>query len=352
MNAASTPCPTFTPGALGYPLLLVQKVLGWLGMILLLSALVSLVDGLTAEMQRGPDRLDVLAGTESLLSGPIPVKKAELSDFTVQGNSADGQVRLVLDDFFASHWFGSGMWRGRLVVGDNPGIGEYHMVVEFRDAPPKGAQKYRVVVWADEASMREGSYSWVTRQFGYSPFMAAGYLLPLGLLVCVVNFLFGRQRANMLQAVGCGEMFKVMRGEGNSEKAKAIGAGRVEASFALGEQHGVTLGQRCLVMRPDATPVMEALVAFCDVRHSSFLLDSSDDVRAGDVVFPLQAGMVTAVSETSSGADAGGKVPQPAAILPQGVPLAPFRPATARDRQPEGAAGAEAADADKPSGNQ
>lgn len=301
-------------------------------MLLLVSALLSLVDGLTAEMQRGPDRLDVLAGTEAPLSGPIPVKKAELSDFTVQGNSPDGQVRLVLDDFFASYWFGSGMWRGRLMVGDNPGIGEYHLVVEFRDAPPKGAQRYRVVVWADEDSMREGSFSWVTRTFGHSPFITAGYLFPVGLCIGLLNFLLGRQRAGKLQAAGCGEVFKVMRGEGNSEKAKAIGKGRLEASFTLGEQHGVTLGQRCLVMRPDATAVMEALVAFCDVHHASFLLDSSDDVRAGDVVFPLQPGMTTALNEKSGSSDGGEKTvaqAAPSTRLPQGVPLTPFRPSTA-----------------------
>lgn len=348
MNVSSPQYPSFTPSSLGLTQLRAQKVLGWLAMLFMLAAFASLVDGLTAEMQRGPNRLDVMAASETPLSGPIPVKKAELDDFYVQGNAPDGQVRLVLDDFFASYWFGSGMWRGRLVVGDNPGIGEYHMVVAFRDAPPKGAQNYRVVVWADEASMRQGSYSWVTRTLGYSPFATAAYIAPMGLLLCIVNFLLGRQRANRLQAAGCGEVYKVMRGEGGSEKAKAIGAGRQEVSFSLGEIHGMALGQRCLIMRPDGSPLMEATVVFCDARHSSFLLNSDEGVRAGDVVFPLQPGMQTPLSSLSTstsqnrnadgeGAFCSSEGKEKAGAAPLGgVPLSPFRPATKGTVPPAG----------------
>ena len=340
MTVSAPSRPSFSSASLGFSLLRTQKVLGWLALLLLLSAFASLVDGLTAEMRRGPNRLDVLVNSETPLSGPIPVKTAELDDFSVQGNAADGQVKLVLDDFFASYWFGSGMWRGRLVVGDNPGIGEYQMVVQFRDAPPKGAQSYRVVVWADEESMREGSFSWVMREYGYSPFVVAGCLFPVGLLLATVNFLVGRQRAQRLQNAGCGEVYKVMRGDGGSKKAQAIGAGRKEATFGLGEQHGLVLGQRCLVMRPDGTPVMEGTVAFCEVRYSSMLLNSDDDVRAGDVVWAIPAHMAgltlphmmagtkgaddSAALEAEAGS-AGQKTPSPAHVTRPGTSLAPFR---------------------------
>ena len=337
MNAPSPHSPAFSPEALGFPLLRVQKMLGWLALLFILAAFASLVDGLTAEMRRGPDRLDVVAGSETPLSGPIPVKKAELDDFYVQGNAPDGQVRLVLDDFFASYWFGSGMWRGRIVVGDNPGIGEYHMTVAFRDAPPKGAQNYRVVVWADEDSLREGSFSWVVRTFGRSPFGVAGAFAPVGLLLGAVNFLVGWRRAKLLQLAGCGEVYKVMSGDGGSKKAQAIGAGKKEATFGLGEEHGLALGQRCLVMRPDGRPMQAATVAFCDVRYSSMLLDSHADVRAGDVVFPLQPGMRTPLDPPDAPASQGGAAvthqekestvtARPAMPPVSGAPLAPLRP--------------------------
>ena len=304
-SSASSPC--LSPQALGYPLLRLQKALGWLGMLVLLAAFASLVDGLTAEMMRGPNRLDVLPGSTTPLSGPMPVKQADKSDFLVEGNSPDGQVRLELDDFFASYWFGSGMWRGRLVVGDRPGIGQYQMLVAFRDAPAKSVQDYRVIVWADAESMREGSFSRITREWGLSPFWVAGFLFPGGIFLALLNFLVGRQRNKHLRAALCGEVYKIMRGAKGSDAP-------LEVTFGLGQSHGVYVGQPCDIMRPDGQPVLEGVVAFCEPRHASLLLPPMADVRAGDVVRPLPASEAAAPVK-------------PAATVPlSGVSLSPLRP--------------------------
>ena len=261
----------------GYGLHQAQKLCGWLTMLIFLAGFAALVDGLTAEMQRGANRIDTLPGTVTPLSGPIPVKKAELEDFFVLGNAPDGQVRLELDDFFSSYWFGSGMWRGRLVVGDNPGIGEYPLVVEFRDAPPKAAQHYRVMVWSDAEALRQGSFSWVFREYGQEPFRLAAVLLILGVLGALGNFLLGRLWQRALRRQGCAEIYKVLLAR---ESGK-------EVTFGLGKNDGVTLGQAWEVARPNGTPLGQSRVAFCEPRHASLLVPDAVDVRPGDVARPV-----------------------------------------------------------------
>lgn len=256
----------------GTGVLRLQKIVGWCAMALMVAGFLVLVDGLVAEMQRGPNRIDVIPDTVTPVSGPIPVKKAELDDFFVVGNAPDGQVKLVLDSFFASHWFGSGMWRGRLVVGSNPGIGDYPFIVEFRDAPPKAAQQYRVVVWQDEQAMRAASFSYVMREFGLSPFQTAAVLLLSGILAGVVNFLLGVKWQRALGAQGLTEVYKVVR----MKEADGL-----EATFGFGAAHGVRVGQRCTLFDPDGRVLWRGPVAFCEPQHASVLLPDAVPATPG-----------------------------------------------------------------------
>lgn len=269
--------PELPPLHTGLGLLRWQKILGWLTTVVLLAGFAVLVDGLVAEMQRGPNRIDALPASVTPLSGPIPVKKAELEDFFVQGNSPDGQVRLELDSFFASYWFGSGMWRGRLVVGDNPGIGEYPFIVEFRDAPPTAAQQYRVVVWQDAEAMREGSFSYVLRETGQEPFRTAAVLLGTGLLAMLLNFLLGRRWQHLLRRQGCGEIYKVL----------LAGEDGQEATFSMGVRQGMRVGQPCQVLTPGGVLAGEYVVAFCEPNHASLLVPADAEIRPGWIVRPL-----------------------------------------------------------------
>ncbi len=247
-------------------------------MLFFLAGFAALVDGLVAEMRMGMNRLDVLPGTETPVSGPVPTKNARHADFYVQGNAPDGQVRLVLDDFFASYWFGSGMWRGRFVVGDAPGIGDYPFVVEFKDAPPRSAQNYYVVVWPDADSMRAGSFSFVYRETGVKPFLVAAVMGIVGLLLGLVNFLLGRYWAGQLRTAGCGEVYKVVR----------VNDGQTDVTCSIGADGGMAAGQECLICRPEGEPVARARVSQCDPRHATLALPADSGVRAGDVVCPVR----------------------------------------------------------------
>lgn len=255
------------------------KLSGWVAMLVFLAGFAILVDGLVAEMRRGPNRLDVTPQSETPLSGPIPVKKAELEDFYVQGNSPDGQVKLILDDFFASYWFGSGMWRGRLVVGDNPGIGEYPFVIQFEGAPARSAQQYKVIVWPSRTALRTGSESWVMRELDWNPFGLAAIVIPSALFLGLINFLFGRHWAHTLAAAGYGEVFKTIRG-----KDSPI----IEVSFSLGEKDGVFMGQKCYFYQPDGTYADSGEVVMCEPGHAAVNLPVGTRVTSGHVVYPLK----------------------------------------------------------------
>lgn len=257
----------------------IYKLSGWIAMLVFLAGFAILVDGLAAEMRRGPNRLDVTANSETALSGPIPVKKAELEDFYVQGNSPDGQVKLVLDDFFASYWFGSGMWRGRLVVGDNPGLGEYPFVIEFKDAPARSAQQYKMVVWPTMDALRAGSESWVMRHLDWNPFGLAAIVIPCALLLGLLNFLLGRRWAHSLAALGYGEVFKTVRA-----KDSPI----MEVSFGMGERDGIFLGQHCYFYSADGDFTDDGTVVMVEEGHSAVNLDRATKVTSGYVAFPLR----------------------------------------------------------------
>lgn len=248
-------------------------------MIVFLAGFAILVDGLVAEMRRGPNRLDVTVNSETPLSGPIPVKKAELEDFYVQGDSPDGQVKLVLDDFFASYWFGSGMWRGRLVVGDNPGLGEYPFVILFKDAPARSAQQYKVVVWPTMSALRAGSQSLVMQYLDWNPFGLAAIVIPSALVLGLVNFLLGRLWARSLAAQGYGEVFKTIRA-----KDSPI----IEVSFGMGERDGISMGQHCYFYSPDGIYADNGSVVMVEPGHSAVNLARDTRVTSGYVAFPVQ----------------------------------------------------------------
>lgn len=254
------------------------RISGWVAMLVFIGAFAALVDGLVAEMRMGVNRLDMLPGTEIAVSGPMPVKTAEPEDFYVQGNAPDGQVKLVLDGFFSSYWFGSGMWRGRLVVGDTPGIGDYPFVVEFKNAPPRSGQTYTVVVWPDAESLRQGSFSLLFRELGYKPFPTAAVLGITGLLLGVANFLSGRYWAQRLRAAGCGEVYKIVR----------IDDEHIDVTFSLGAEGGISPGQECVICRPDGTPMARARITQCESRHATLALPVDSDVTSGYVVCPVR----------------------------------------------------------------
>lgn len=254
------------------------KVSGWVALLLFLCGFAALVDGLITEMRLGPNRLDVLPASTLPLSGPIPIKDATKEDFAVEGSSSSNEVEIKLDDFFSSYWFGSGMWRGQLVVGEKPGIGDYFFIVRFRGAPEKSAQFYHVAVWENATAMRKASFSFVMRTFGVSPFWTAGFIIPLGLIAGFINFIFGRIWVKNLNKSGIAEVFKVVRPKG---------AEKIEVAFGLGAEHGMQIGQEFMIFQPYGSFIGQGQVELLEPKYSAVMLPANcNKVTSGCVAIP------------------------------------------------------------------
>ena len=65
-----------------------------IAMVLLALSLLSLADGLLAQMQRGVNRIDGIPGGVYSVSGPMPPNTERVEEFVVDGGSRDGQVVL------------------------------------------------------------------------------------------------------------------------------------------------------------------------------------------------------------------------------------------------------------------
>ena len=339
-----------------------QKSLGWITMLILFAGFFSLADGLFAEMRRGPLRLDVLPGSLTALSGNVPIERPTREDFLllaytppedVPGMDApvappatdtapdsdggpalgppDPAVTLELEGFFSSYWFGSGMWRATLKVGDAPRLGEHLMIVRFKGAPKTSEQVYRVYVWPDAQTMQQGSFSAVTRHTGLSPFLLAASLLPLGLALLGGNWLLGRAWQGLLRRSHMAEVHGI-KYDGDT----------VELTFALGSEDGVRLGQLCALYdaaapdggsgtgaaRANALPEC-APVSLCKPRMASVLLPRSTRLPATVVACPLEGAHVPMRSPLA----VPPSILQPAA----GTFTGPEAPKPARERDPGGA---------------
>ena len=125
-----------------------QRISGWIAMILLVLAGLSLIDGLVGQMMRGPNRVDALPGGTYAVSGPMPPRTERVEEFVVDGNTRDGQVALVPVDVYKGYWFGGGMWRGEVRIGEKPYHGTFHFAVHDAFGEKQNPSLiFEVVVW-------------------------------------------------------------------------------------------------------------------------------------------------------------------------------------------------------------
>ena len=134
-----------------------QRRTGLLAALVLGLAVLVLVDGLQALMRAGSYHLDIVAGQGTMLSGPIGIDKPRDSDLLVSVTPEGAPLSFRLDGFFASYWFGNGMWRGEIVAEQGATPGTYALSVRVRGTPASATQRYEVTVWSDAASLRQGA---------------------------------------------------------------------------------------------------------------------------------------------------------------------------------------------------
>lgn len=186
-----------------------QRRTGLLAALVLGLAVFVLVDGLQALMRSGSYHLDIVAGQGTMLSGPIGIDKPRDSDLLVSVTPEGAPVSFRLDGFFASYWFGNGMWRGEIVAEPGATPGTYALSVRVRGTPASATQRYEVTVWSDAASLRQGAHSLTVSLLGFNPFWLAGILACIGVVPGLLSFLDGRRIVRLLWYAGFSEVFRI-----------------------------------------------------------------------------------------------------------------------------------------------
>ena len=204
----------------GSDFLLWQRRTGLVAMALLALALLSLADALVGGLAGNRGLIELLPGTSFAISGPMPPRTETIDAFVIDGEPADGSVRLVPRAVFAGFWFGGAMWRGAIEVAAEAREGSHLLTVHDRYGEKQNpALVFQVRVWPDLAARNAHSPSRLTRLTGQSPYAFALGFAIVGLFAGAANFLCGRLWTRHLHAHRCGEIYRARRSDQGMEVA-------------------------------------------------------------------------------------------------------------------------------------
>lgn len=208
----------------------------------------ALLDGLIAKFREPFNLFEVLPGAVVEINGPLPEDVKQVESLSYISNSP--QLRIDFETIHSGYFLGGNMWRGRLVVSPDTPPGKYVLAVRL----PKGSSQkppppYGVEVFADQLSLRLSARSLILRHMGLSPWLAAGFFIPLLGVNLLVVFRYSRRIEGLLAKEGLAEIYKVNRGEGYYLIA-----------FGFGEEHGLTLGQEFSILDPEGHRVGDGKV--------------------------------------------------------------------------------------------
>jgi hypothetical protein len=257
----------------GAGLVLWQRRAGILAMVLLTGALLSLADALIGGFKGSQSAIELIPDSRFLISGPMPAKTEAIKDFIIDGQPADGSVRVIPEDVFSGYWFGGAMWRGAIVVAPEAREGDH--VITVKD--PFGEKQnptlvYKVRIWSDLAALNAHSPSRLTRMTGRSPYLFAVSLVLCGFIAGGVNFLLGRLWARHLATHNCGEIYK---------RRKTVLGTEITCELRCGE--AVRPGMRGTIYRPSGELLCSARVASCEKGEVVMQVSKPELVRLGDV---------------------------------------------------------------------
>jgi len=188
-----------------------QQIAGFWSALILSAAILAMLDGLQAVVRGSAYQLDLIPGEREEISGPCPSALPKPSDLVVRIEPEGAPIRFLFDDFYASYWTGTGMWRGAIAAEEVADRQRCTVHVSFRNAPVK-ALEFIVLLWEDAAARQAAALSWVRRYSGLNPFLAALGLGLVGLACGLVNFTLSRRTQAALRALGLNEIFRVKRG--------------------------------------------------------------------------------------------------------------------------------------------
>jgi hypothetical protein len=242
-----------------------QHAAGKISAFFLILACLGLVDGLQGIMRTGSDTLEFMPGQSVMIAGTTASKNPKASDLQTSIIPDNGLLVFDFEGYFPSYWFGSGMWRGTVRADTGCPPGRYELTLRFRGAPARHAQKFTVIIWADENDMRAGSLFFIQRLFGINSFIPAGAGLAIALLCGVATYRAGRRYFVILGEMDCAEIFYV-----GSEKETLVLWCLVDKNRPLPP------GQTHAVLAPDGRIIGQAVVA--EQKKSTLVLHAPADM--------------------------------------------------------------------------
>jgi hypothetical protein len=188
--------------------------------------------------------------------------------------TSSDQLKVIFEAIHKGYFLGGDMWRGQLIVGPNISPGEYNLsVLPKRAASSRKAPAFRILVFADAASLQQSSTSLIRRWFGISAFVVAAGCLPGILLAFGAVFLLSGRREALLAATGQAEVYQVTKGDGG-----------YEIRFGLGTAHGMSPGTRIVIYNAEGHQVGTGTVEECNRKISVAQATSDQEIKAGYLV--------------------------------------------------------------------
>jgi hypothetical protein len=235
-------------------------------------ALLCLVDGLLVAFREPADLVKVLPGASVDVNGELTDEAHQVEDLTFTSDS--DQLQVTFEAIHKGYFLGGDMWRGRLNVGPGISPGQYHLsVLPKRAASPRKAPAFRILVFADAASLQKSSTSVIRRWFGISAFQVAAGCLPGILLAFGAVYLLSGKRDALLAASGQAEIYRVTKGDD-----------AYEIRFGLGTAHGISPGARVAIYDPGGNQVGTGTVEVCNRKVSVAQATSDQVIKEGYLV--------------------------------------------------------------------
>jgi len=201
-----------------------------------------------------------LRGTEQLLTGKLQWPVESIIDITYSSdNPGIGLVFLECK---------GRIWRGNLMVDSAAEVGDYAFrVFPKRTLPDQDTPIYKVRVFKDEKRYRASFKSVVRKYFGIAPWWVSVCTLPLVLACLALSYyLSGRDELFFAQE-GIGPIYKLV-----SRKNEW------EITFGLGENHGIEVGDRLLLLDEKMEGAGEVVVTAVGAEESQASLDLSQKI--------------------------------------------------------------------------
>jgi len=227
-----------------------------IGIIFLFSILDTFVSG----HLESKNTFRALRGTGQLVTGKLQWPVASIIEITY--NSDNPFIRLIFLECKGR------IWRGRLEVDSGASEGEYSLTVfPKRTLPDQDTLVYKVRIFRDTERYQASFKSFSRKHFGIAPWWISIGTLPLVFACLALSHYFSGKTEALLVTHGIGAIYKLVRRKNEWE-----------ITFGLGENHGVSIGDRLLLLDDKMESAGEVVVTAVGPEESQASLDLSQKI--------------------------------------------------------------------------